>query len=438
MTEFPSEESSKTRAPRRRRPPPPPKNRWQRMPVTIRVSIVLGLIAPIVLAIVNSVPIPILIRLIDESGQPLKACDLDFYEYNDAGWGPSPAVRLDEQKYEGQNGVVTLKAGLPDELLVKLSSAELGVMFTAVTRGEPIRDIRFGVSESQTGTVVLPDGKPAVGGRVQVLLGGSRGFLLSETETDANGQFRVENFSSLTGSSSKGADVKGGRSIGVRSLHVRALVPGYEVFEWDRSVIEPRPFRIELIPTRPVTGTVSTKHDLSVAGLEMRSYGLPGVTSRTAGDGSFSFDNLPGGYLRPTLFLPGLPAGYTHRMCKVEAGDRGVNIEVFRSATIRGQVLNGSSRLPVVGAKVMHEHGPFGKQIVETDSNGEFEIPNVPPGVINFIADILIRRKGGVAVVRGFDMRDQPAHIRRVIVQGSQSIKVSEGVDQDGAVILMY
>jgi hypothetical protein len=125
-----------------------------------------------------------------------------------------------------------------------------------------------------------------------------------------------------------------------------------------------------------------------------------------------------------------LPPGYTHARTTALAGDREIRLVVEREARIAGVVRDATTRTPLRGVKVFHEHGPAGIEVVESDADGGFAITRVPTGSIRVHADAIVERSDYA--------RNGQRYRVKALRQGWIDVEIAEsGARVEGVVLLL-
>ena len=251
-------------------------------------------------------------------------------------------------------------------------------------------------------------------------------MLLVETKSGADGTFSVDGISDT-----------------VSHLLLRVLHGGFGAVEHGVYMDSPEPAELKIARTQPVTGRLVSDVDVELSDQEIRVFHLPGVQTRTGVDATFRLDHVPSEIKRAYLVVSTLPEGLTHRRTAVSAGRSDVRVDIVPSAIVRGRAVNGNTGQGVADASVVHDHGPAGLEVVRTDGGGYFEIGRVPPGPVEFRADILVERRVPPSTPVGVSasqpaMPGTPGRLRRFLAQGSTSLEIDAGEVRDGVVIRIY
>jgi hypothetical protein len=351
------------------------------------------------------------LRVIDGQGAVPASVQVELFAYRPERSSASPTEKLGE--FDCTEGVLSLGE---DELggasaLARISTPGFGLSWALLEIGREEK-IELAEARSAEGKIIAPPALLA-GARVQAFGGGTRGVLLMETETRGDGGFTLSGFSS-----------------NLKYLLVRVFQEGFAVQELDWEIDGRGPLELTLEPTKLLKGEVEFCPGLVARPMELRAYQVPGVSTMSDAEGKFTMKHLPAAPLKTAILLSSLPPEFTHRRLQVEASDQPVKLQVIRSALVRGQVVNGNNGQGVAGAKVLHEHGPNGYEIVVCDSNGYFEIGRVPPGEVRLDADIMIQTRA---------IPDDPSSaLRRKLVQGHVLVDLIEGESLDDVVIQVY
>ena len=394
--------------PRPRRPrPAPSRSRWANAPVTIRYG--LPLVA-VVFAVVWSLSLvetrSIRLSLADAADQPITRAKLEFFAFDDSSVAASPSAKLGELEVEGPGPWEVDSDLVPEVALVRVTADGYGRGFSHVEFGNRVNQMRLGAPVAVQGKIFEPDKRAAEGATVQAFGGGPHGVLVGEAVTTADGGFRIDGLSSS-----------------LAYVHLRVFREGCAVASDDAWFETDHEFELRLRFTSPVTGVIHPPPGLSVSGMRLLVDKVPGVTAEVALDGTFELDHLPPAPLHTRLVIPELPEHLTHRLTRVSAGDRGVELVIHRAAAIEGRVVDGESGDGVADVVVSHDHGPAGRQAVRTDQSGYFRIERVPPGEVVLHAVAESRSLG-------------PGKSRRSYVRsGARRVAVTEGEDLDGIAI---
>jgi hypothetical protein len=150
-------------------------------------------------------------------------------------------------------------------------------------------------------------------------------------------------------------------------------------------------------PLPDATVTVAAQDPNATGGVGMRP-------ATTDSNGQFSFSNLDAGPFTLTASKP----DYQLAQRSVSAADEGTDglvVELSRGAGIAIQVLDGTYGVPLraVMVRVLDGQGSpvYGPASIALDSNGQGEIPSLPPGGYTVIADAsgyAASRRDGVVV----------------------------------------
>lgn len=297
------------------------------------------------------------------------------FEYDTEPQAASPTAQLGTLSSASSELELT-DALVPREAVVRVSAPGFGAHYAHVDLHKESVRVELGPPVAYAGQVVYRnvDGSydPIPDALVRAFGGGVRGVLLTTARTDDAGRFVVEGISST-------AD----------NVRLQVFAPGYEVDQQGIDIrVETDPV-IAMKPTQLVRGVVIVPEGVATEDLEVRVFSVPGVVGRVAADGSFELDHLPPAPTICRLLIANLPAAWTHSKTMVSAGDSGVTVVVEKSGRMSGTVIDAMTRTPLPRAKVFHEQGPNGYEIVDCDQYGRFEIGRVPQGVVRVTADIL-------------------------------------------------
>lgn len=411
-------DSSVKPAPERARPRyrPRQKTRWERIPISVRIVI------PVVLVLIAWLGYQQwlgsrAVLAFAHQGSAVPSLELTLFPVQLAFNTPSPPQPLGSLQLEGEESAQRQEVVLPsaltsDAVFVRYSGSGVGTGYVRARVGHdnPVVELRPPaslagqvVSRTRSAADAGGDVQPVSGARVLGLGGGKHGIVLSEADTDAEGQFTLDGFDS-----------------DLPSLGVRVLAPGYSLLFQDWFLKRPDPV-FALVPTSPIRGKVILLEGVQADSLLVLAKGLPGVQAAVQEDGSFSLDHVPP-QLKPRLLLYGLPPGFTHLTVSAKPGDTGVELRVVRAASVRGYVADRFTQRPIAGAMVWHDHGPKGSVRTETASDGSFVLGSVPAGDIPILAQYRSSQGDGATYV----------------ATGSRSLEIEEGVDQGDITILVH
>lgn len=348
---------------------------------------------------------------------------LESFALDDRPHAPSPMPRLGAIELESGGTARLGGALLPGEALLRVTAPGHGVGFVDVRCGHSYEFV-LGDAVSVTGRVTDPAGHGLVGARILVFGGGARGVLLGETVSAADGVFVID-----------------GIAASVSHVTMRVVHDGFSITEVSGFLAERKAFEVQLQPTLPVVGRVTTDGaiPLRLQDLELRVFHVPGLQTRTDADGRFTLLYAPSGVDQFYLLASTLPAEFTHRRCAVSVGAADVELLVTASAMVRGRVVNGNNQLGVAGASVVHDHGPSGLEVATCDSGGWFEIGRVPPGPVTLRAEILIDRPvDGPAMPKASDRAVSLIRTRKTLVQSTVDLAIRAGEIRDGVEIVIF
>lgn len=246
------------------------------------------------------------------------------------------------------------------------------------------------------GVVLYPDGSPAAGAKVWLTEWRSgEALLLTETQTDAAGRFRVE-----WERTPEDADVQ-------PAVCVKA--PGYGL-AWTGRMAFPDPeLRLILEPEVPLRGVVrgpdgeplpgirptvdyitrSAGFDPHSIGHWDSSLGLPAqlqemVVSETDARGEFTVSNLPTGVgVKLSVEQRGCARTWALLRSPGVPGADPEELRLTRSGTIRGRVYRRQTNDPLAGARVYADADQG--FCATTDEQGNYEIAGVPAGACSVL-----------------------------------------------------
>jgi hypothetical protein len=410
------------RAPRARRPQQP-TSRFRRLPWTIRFVI----------------PVMLLlflgregwrelqtwrghIQVVDAEGMPLALVGrVEVFAADESPSAPSPTPQLGVYETEADGSLTLAADEIGERALVRMAVSGHGIGYGIIEPGAEVLPLRLGQPMSVAGRVIDTAGVPVPGAQIQVLGGGARGVLLTEVETDPNGEFTV-----------------GGVSDTVRSWSFRVFARGYELGQVDWLSRDGERIEFTLNPAPPaggrlvLDGTAADRAAPALGDLELRIHHLPGVTARTQEDGTFSVHHLPPAPRFAHVLVPGLPSGWTYRRTALRSGDtRDVLLQPAQQ--LRGRVVNGHTNGGVAGAVVYHEHGPNGIESAVCDGDGRFVLDRVPFGPVEVFADVMVPRRSVPA-----DKLEGKGRGRKVLIQGTESVFVQPGQTPEPLKITMW
>lgn len=403
---------STRRTPVPSRPRPPKRRGWRRLPVSIRVMLPLGLIAAIGYGSFDAWRATRAhLQLVDASGAPLElVAEVAGFVYESEPWGASPPRALGRWSSEADGSLTLGSRQIGVEALVRASAPGHGTGFALLRPGEGVAELRLGAPLVVSGKVATEDGRGVPGARVIVLGGGQRGVVLSETTTDADGGFTVDDVSD---------------SVQGWTFRVLAERHAIEHFDWMAGPRAPE-IDIRLRATLPARGRLVVTADgddlPELGGLELRILRLPGLVTTTAADGSFEFLHLPPSPMRGPVVIPELPAGWTFRRTTVAAGET-IELRIERATTLRGEVFSRTRGVRIGGAAVYHDHGPLGMETTRADDDGAFELTRLPHGIVDVFADCMVERRSLSA-----EALESKTRTKRVLLQGSTPVAVAPGV----------
>lgn len=394
-----------------------------RLPVTIRYGLPLAIGVALVWLGFSAWRAKIVtVVVVDPSGRPVEAAELEFFEFEDRPDSPSPTALCASHALAATEPVDLPRGLLSGDALVRIKAPGHGVGFGHVVPGKDCNVLEIGPPVAVRGRVT-DRRRPIASTRVQAFGGGARGVLLGEAITDTDGRFDFPDISSS-----------------VAFVLLRAFHPGYGVAEKEWIVGEVESYDLQVEPTRAVEGLLASDGARELGGHVLRVFHLPGVTTVTDERGAFSLDHLPARLERAFLLVTSLPEHLTHRQAAITAGRTGIVVDIVPASVVRGRVVSGNSERGIAAARVHHEHGPRGREVVECDGSGHFEIGRVPPGTLELTAEVLLRREGQKAPSPLPPVPGAPpaARPRVELVQGSVSVDVERGRDLDGVVIRLY
>jgi len=385
------------------------------------------------------------LSVVDAGGAAVGEARLEFYRHDESPDAASPTERLGELRRSSAGSFSVGSDLVPGAAVVRVSVPGSGIGFgfaqtgrtTALSVGPPIT-VRGQLTDSRN--------QPVAGARVVAFGGGSRGVPLVETESGEDGRFVLEGISKT-----------------VAYPLIRVIRAGFAVEEKEIYLEREHDLAIQLRETAPGRGRVVAELagaerpggapgsgggdgpglPLDLEGLEVRVFHVPGLTTRTGPGGVFRLDELPPSPTRCFVLLSTLPRGWTHRRCPIRAGGPDVTLEVSPSATVRGRVVNGNTGFGVGWAKVLHEHGPAGMEVVQCDGAGFFEIGRVPPGPVELRADVVVERRirkdGSLGAVVGDSIRsDGVRRSKKALIQGRTDLLIVPGEVREGVEIRVY
>lgn len=390
------------------------------MPLTIRYG--LPLLAVVLIgfwAWDELVPPSAHLRVIDGAGEPAAvSVPVELFAYDSSPSAPSPMPSLGTFELDDSGVLSVSRDVIGDAALARLDVPDHGIAYGYLEPGQRT-ELRLGALLAVEGVVKNHEDAPLAGARVQAFGGGSRGVLLAETETGADGKFRFDRLSdSLPGA----------------TFRVRA--DGYGITDTIWTVGDP-PVTVALEPTEPARGRLVAPPDAGgdepdLGGLEVRLHHVPGLTSCTGPDGTFTIPHAPPPPARVSVLVPDLPAGWTYRRTAVQAG-QSTDVEIMRSRKIRGRVVNGHDGSGIAGATVQHDHGPLAVEATRTDGEGRFELDRVPLGTVDVFAFLIVDRSALPA-----DARQGRGRGRKVMIDGFDTVVVRSDVAPDELVITLW
>ncbi len=396
----------------RRKPRPKPRGRIANAPVTIRIGLPAALVFGLIYWSVGEwVDATASLQVVDGQGAVPEGLRIELFAHEPEKSSASPTAKLAD--FESPEGALQFTA---DDLagssaLARVSAPGFGLSWSLLEVGVQSK-IELGAPAIAEGKIFAPPALLA-GARVQAFGGGSRGVLLMETETRGDGSFTLEGFSE-----------------NLRYLLVRVFQEGFAVQELDWEIRGRSSLDLTLEATKLLKGSIEFCEGLMTQPMELRAYQVPGVSARSDDQGKFVMKHLPAAPLKTAILLSSLPPEFTHRRLQVQANDQPVKLVVARSAMVHGQVVNGNNGQGVPAAKVYHEHGPAGLEIVVSDANGYFEIGRLPPGEVRLDADIMIQTRAIPS--------DPASAMRRKLIQGHVIVDCIEGETLPDVMIKVY
>ncbi len=308
------------------------------------------------------------VLVVDFDGNPIPMDGrADIFELDRSLFMPSPMPRLGSVKLDNAIEALVLDDSIyPNSLQVRFHVPGYGIDYTSVDLGKRRTfRLRLGRPIEINGRVIVRSRSPVSGARVVALGGSTRGVVLEETATLADGSFTLA-----------------GISEHVDFLVLRILKEGYalEEREYWRNSSTQRRTDFQLVPVPPVHGVVKVPSNLLTDTLRMSVLNLAGVTAAVGKDGKFVLHNLSaGGQYR--LLVQGLPKGFTHRETYVQPGHH-IEVEVVPSVVLRGEVFSERLDRALENVELWHTNSTRGNERCVTDGYGRFELRNVPTGEV--------------------------------------------------------
>ncbi len=331
-------------------------------------------------------------------GATVPDLQLTFYPDQLAFAAPSPPPALGQVRVAAAASIDLGADLVPGRAVVRYEGPGVGTGFAFVELGQERPAIVLREPVSLRGRIGEPQGLwcygwrcagfvPVADAEVVAMGGGEHGVPLASTRTDEQGRFELH-----------------GIDGGLTSVGLRVRARGFALAAQEVPLAEATvPLVVPMARAAPLLGSIRGPAGFDPTGITVLARGLPGIQAVPNAAGEFVLEHLPSD-TEPRLLLHGLPAGLAQVPARAVRGAT-LAIEVVPAARVRGQVLDGATRVPMGGVLVFCGDGAA----VRADASGNFELPRLLPGDVEIVAQWQSANRRKRTVVRTGSRRVQLA-----------------------------